>query len=91
MQTLSNPKLESFLSLLPIEAKQNFIETAEIIKPMINDLHSRQAMHQNYYGEYMALISKLNGMKERGVKYWAFVCLIAGCNPLGIEAAVKNM
>jgi hypothetical protein len=86
-----NHKLNSFLDSVPNEVRSNFIETAEIIKPVVDNIHGQPAMYQNYYGEYMLLISKLENAKPLGVKYWSIVCLIAGCNEIGIEAAMKNL
>lgn len=94
--TITNKKLETWLSALPEESRKHFIDMAKIIKPIIEGIHNRDSMYQNYYGEYMAKIGQLmdrysTTAQGSSPKYWGVIFIMAGANPLGVEAAVKNL
>lgn len=75
------------------ELKKVVLSMAETIKPLVEDIHNQPPTGKNYYSDYMRILgiaakkSNSNGM----VKLMAIAMLYLGCNPLGIEAAVKNL
>lgn len=87
MQKNSNVKAMSQIEKLPPELQKAIKEIAETIRPIIDDIHSKPATTQNYYGDYMRILS----YKPNHKKTLAVAMLYLGCNPLGIEAAVKNV
>jgi hypothetical protein len=90
MQT--NNRLNTLLSSFSDEARTQLLQQAETIKPILDEVHSHQATGQHYYSDYMRIISLLRSKRPNvGVKVWGVLFLIAGANPLGVEAAVKNL
>ncbi len=80
-----NAKAQSFIDSLTPEMRQVIIEIAETITPALDKIHSFPATTQNYYGDYLRIIS----YKPERAKILALAMLYAGANPSGIEAAVK--
>lgn len=63
---------------------------AEGIKPIVNEIHSKQPTGKNYYSDYMLLISQMKEVRPTiPVSFWGIVLLKAGCNVKGVEEAVK--
>ena len=85
-QTHGN-KAKSFVDSLSKELKDTVISIAETIKPALDDIHANTPTTQNYYGDYMRLLS----YKPERKKVMALAMLYAGANPQGIEAAMKNV
>ena len=84
-QTHGN-KAKSFVNSLSKELRDAVINIAETIKPALDDIHANTPTTQNYYGDYMRLLS----YKPERKKVIALAMLYAGANPAGVEAAVKN-
>ena len=84
MKTI-NVKANNFINELSPELKQAVIEIAETIKPLLDDIHSTQPITQNYYGDYMRILS----IKPQRAKILALALLYNGANPQGVEAAMK--
>ena len=80
-------KAKSFVDSLSIELRGAVINIAETIKPALDDIHAQAPTTQNYYGDYMRLLS----YKPERKKVIALAMLYAGANPQGVEAAVKNV
>jgi RNA binding exosome subunit len=80
-------KAKSFIDSLSIELRDAVISIAETIKPALDDIHANTPTTQNYYGDYMRLLS----YKPERKKVIALAMLYAGANPQGVEAAVKNV
>lgn len=85
-QTHGN-KAKSFVDSLSKELRDTVISIAETIKPALDDIHAQAPTTQNYYGDYMRLLS----YKPERKKVIALAMLYAGANPAGVEAAVKNI
>ena len=83
--------MNTTLSNLSPELLQAVNSIAETIKPIIEDIHSKQATSQNYYADYMRILSYQQHKGKGYVKLLAIAMLKAGCNPMGIESAVKNV
>lgn len=64
---------------------------AETIQPILDDIHAQKPTTQNYYGDYMRVLSYATKKGEGRVKLLALAMLYAGCNPSGIESAIKNI
>lgn len=63
---------------------------AERIKPIVDEIHSKQPTGKNYYSDYMLLISQMKEARPTvPTSFWGIVLLKAGCNVNGVEAAVK--
>jgi hypothetical protein len=78
-------KAESFLSEMSPEMQAAIKQIAEGLKPVLDDIHSGPAMTQNYYGDYMRILS----YKPKHIKLMGLALLLAGANPIGVEYAVK--
>ena len=75
---------------IPQQLQDAANQIAEGIKPIIESIHNGQPTGKDYYPEYMVLISQMKEFKPQvPVKFWGVVLLKAGCNPLGVEAAIK--
>jgi thiaminase len=64
---------------------------AETIQPILDDIHAQRPTTQNYYGDYMRVLSYASNKGKGYVKLLALAMLYAGCNPSGLEAATKNV
>jgi len=80
-------KSQSFIDGLSPELQQVVKSISETIKPALDDIHAGAPTTQNYYGDYMRLLS----YKPERKKIIALAMLYAGANPAGVEAAVKNI
>ena len=80
-----NAKAQSFIDSLPLEMRQVIIEISEAITPALDKIHSFPPTTQNYYGDYLRILSQ----KPESAKVLALAMLYAGANPSGIEAAVR--
>ena len=67
------------------EFQKVIIKMAEDLKPALQDIHNSPQTSQNYYIDYMRLLS----YKPKYKKIMAIALLYAGANPSGIEAAIK--
>ena len=85
-QTHGN-KANFFVDSLSKELRDAVINIAETIKPALDDIHANTPTTQNYYGDYMRLLS----YKPERKKVMALAMLYAGANPAGVEAAVRNV
>jgi hypothetical protein len=80
-----NAKSTQFINNLSPEAQQAIKSIAETIRPALDEIHSHPATTQNYYSDYMRILS----YKPKQVKLLAIAMIYAGANPAGIEAAIK--
>jgi len=80
------------ISTLTEETQKAVKSIAETIAPLLEDIHSKPATTQNYYGDYMRLLNYAAKDNQPGrVKLLAIALMYAGANPFGVEAAVKNI
>ena len=80
------------ISTLTKETQNAIKLIAEEVKPLLENIHSKPASTQNYYGEYMEILHFAAKDKNEGrVKLLAIALMYAGANPLGVEHAVKNV
>ena len=87
--TTAQAKLVQNLSNNP-EALKMIKELAEIIKPLIDSTHDMQQISKDYYAEYMGILGRAAQGKPKGyLKLMAISMLYVGCNPNGVEEAVK--
>jgi thiaminase len=73
------------------ETQKVIKEIAENIKPLLEDIHSKQPTTKNYYGDYMSILAQLGNDNIGKIKLLAIAMLYAGANVNGIEYAVKNV
>ena len=85
MKTQSNVKAMDFINNLSPELKNVVVEIAETIKPAIDEIHATQPTTQNYYADYMRVLS----YRPKQAKVIALAMLYLGANPDGVSAAVK--
>ena len=78
-------KAESSINLLSPELKKVIIDIAKDLKPALDDIHNKPATTQNYYADYMRILS----YRPQHKKLIAIALLYAGANPSGIETAIK--
>jgi hypothetical protein len=78
-------KANQFIENLSPELKNAVLNIAETIKPALNEIHAQQPTTQNYYGDYMRLLS----YRPKYAKVLALAMLYEGANPEGVEAAIK--
>ena len=83
--------MNNTLDNLSEELKIAVNQIAESIKPIIDDIHKMDAVSKNYYAEYLNVLSHASNKGKGYVKLLAISMLKAGCNPIGIDAAVKIM
>lgn len=85
--TTAKTNLESKLSP---EALTMVKELANIIEPLIEVVHNSPQVSSNYYAEYMGILSRATENKPSGyLKLMAIAMLYVGCNPNGLNDAVK--
>ena len=82
--------MQQIQNLTP-ETQKAVKSIAETIKPLLDDIHSQQATTQNYYGDYMRILSYAAKQSEGKTKLLAIAMLYAGANVYGVEAAIKNI
>jgi hypothetical protein len=80
----------NFENLTP-ELKNAVISIAETIKPLIEDIHNGMTTGKDYYSDYMRILAYGTKKGNGFVKLMAIAMLYLGCNPNGIDAAVKNI
>jgi hypothetical protein len=73
------------------ELKIAVLSIAETIKPLIEDIHNNKPTGQYYYNDYMRILAYGTKKGNSFVKLMAIAMLHLGCNPNGIETAVKNV
>ena len=78
-------KSKKFIEELSPELKQTVLSIGETIRPVLDEIHAKPPTTQNYYGDYMRLLS----YRPKYAKILALAMLNEGANPQGIEAAVK--
>lgn len=87
MQTTAQINMEKKLSP---EIMVIIKELAEIIKPLLDSVHEQPKVSKDYYAEYMLIIGKAAGNKGEGyIKLIGLSMLYLGCNPTGLNNAVK--
>lgn len=65
-------------------------ELARILKPLLDATHNQKPISKNYYAEYMAILGKVVENKPAAyIKLLAVAMIYEGCNPDGLNAAVK--
>ena len=65
-------------------------ELAGILKPLLDATHKEKPTSKGYYAEYMAILGKAGANKPTGyIKLLGIAMLYEGCNPEGLNAAVK--
>ena len=65
-------------------------ELARILKPLLDATHNQKPISKNYYAEYMAILGKAAANKPTAyIKLLGIAMLYEGCNPEGLNAAVK--
>ena len=80
-------KAQTFVEGLTPELKQVILNMAETLRPLLDDIHSRPATTQNYYGDYFRLLS----YQPERYKVLGLALLYAGANPDGLQAASRLM
>jgi hypothetical protein len=73
------------------QTKKAIQEIAETITPLLDEVHAQPPTTENYYGDYMMIISHSPKKTAGGFKLLAIAMLYAGANPQGIQAAIKNI
>lgn len=73
------------------QTKKAIQEIAETITPLLDEVHAQPPTTQNYYSDYMRIISQSPKKTAGGFKLLAIAMLYAGANPQGIQAAIKNI
>jgi len=73
---------------LTAEQKKAVVDMAAELKETVKEIESRFETTQNRYGDYLALISKLNERKPMPM-FWGLCLIVAGANSAGVRAAVK--
>jgi hypothetical protein len=87
MQTTAQINIEKKLSP---EIMQMIKELAGILKPLLDATHKEKPTSKGYYAEYMAILGKAGANKPTGyIKLLGIAMLYEGCNPEGLNAAVK--
>ena len=81
----TNAKAYNFVNALTPEFRKMIVDISETLKPLLDDIHASYPTTQNYYGDYLRLLS----YKPEKAKIIALALLFAGANPQGIEAAMK--
>ena len=69
------------------ELSQAIKTIANIIRPLLEEIHNLPASTQNYYADYMNILSGTNDSNKR--KLFALAMIEAGANVYGIESAMK--
>jgi hypothetical protein len=65
-------------------------ELSSILKPLLDATHKEQPTSKGYYAEYMAILGKAAENKPTAyIKLLGIAILYEGCNPDGLNAAVK--
>ena len=65
-------------------------ELSSILKPLLDATHKEQPTSKGYYAEYMAILGKAAANKPTAyIKLLGIAMLYEGCNPEGLNAAVK--
>jgi hypothetical protein len=80
-----NVKAFNFINNLSPELQNVVISIADTIKPALDDIHANQPTSQNYYADYLRLLS----YKPERSKVIAIAMLYAGANVQGVQAAMK--
>jgi len=78
-------KANQFIENLSPDLKSAVLNIAETIKPALNEIHDQKPTTQNYYGDYLRLLS----YRPKYAKVLALAMLYEGANPEGVEAAIK--
>ena len=78
-------KHQQFIDKLSPELKKAITEIGKTIRPALDAIHATPPTTKNYYGDYLRILS----YKPERAKVLALAMLYEGCNPAGIEAAVK--
>ena len=86
-QIKTNTKAIQFIDNLSPELKTAIISIAETIRPLLDDIHANYPTTQNYYGDYLRLLS----YKPERAKLLALAMLYEGANPEGMNAAIKAL
>ena len=66
------------------ELKKYILDTAEILKPILSDIHAIQPTTKNYYAEYMNILGN-----TKHIKLLALALIYAGANVDGVHNAVS--
>ena len=75
---------------LPNKQGQELIDQLTIdLQPLVDDIHKQQALTQNYYGDYMNIISQCSGGNRNKSILIAIALIKAGANVRGVESAMK--
>lgn len=82
-----NTKATEFINNLSPELKAAILSISETIAPLLDDIHANYPSTQNYYGDYLRLLS----YKPERAKILALAMLYNGANPEGVNAAVKAL
>ena len=65
-------------------------ELSSILKPLLDATHKEKETSKGYYAEYMAILGKAAENKPTAyIKLLGIAMLYEGCNPEGLNAAVK--
>jgi len=65
-------------------------ELGSILKPLLDATHKEQPTSKGYYAEYMAILGEAAENKPTAyIKLLAIAMIYEGCNPEGLNAAVK--
>ena len=65
-------------------------ELGKVVKPLVDNVHNAPQVSKNYYVEYMGILSRATQGKPKGyIKLMAIVLIYLGCNPNGVNDAVK--
>jgi len=89
MEATTTAQINLIKKLSP-EALTIIKELAEIVKPLVDNVHQAPQVSKNYYAEYMGILSR--SASNKGIEYiklMAITLLYLGCNPDGVNNAVK--
>ena len=78
-----NEAAHLYVDCLPKELGEAIISIADIIRPMVEEIHSKPPETKDYYGDYLNIMS--NHCKHENIIEMCL--LIAGANPQGVFAA----
>lgn len=75
-------------NLVTPELKQAIVNLSNEFKPILEGIHNCTASTQNYYGDYLTILSQFSGNNGK-IKLVALSLIYAGANVHGVESAVK--
>jgi hypothetical protein len=78
-----NKAAHVFVDCLPKELGEAIVSIANEIRPIVQEIHSFHPTTQNYYGDYLRIMS----YQEKYSNVIEMALLIAGADPKGVQTA----